>query len=110
VTVSDQSGPAIGDIVVRREEDSQRHGMTLLAIDYVATDNCSGVSTALFASGRDDDRVEVVDAHHVLVKGGHSRGGDDDDRHQVRLTIVATDEIGNQSERSVTIGGRSKDR
>jgi len=46
----------------------------------------------------------------VLVKGGHGRGGDDDDRHQVRLTIVATDEIGNQSERSVTIGGRSKDR
>jgi len=112
VTVLDESGPAIGDIVVRREEQpSPRHGMTLLAVDYVATDNCSGVSTALFISGRAGDRATVVDVHHVLVNGGLGPGSDDDDDgQQLRLTIVATDEIGNQSERSVTIGGRSRER
>ena len=53
----------------------------------------------------------MVDAHHVLVKGGNGRGSDDDDdSRQLRLTIVATDEFGNQSQRSVTIGGRSKER
>jgi hypothetical protein len=86
--------------------------MTLVAIDYTAADNCSGVTTALFISGRGaDDRADVVDAHHVLVKGGHGRGNDDgDERRPLTLTIEATDETGNSSQRSVTVGGRSKER
>jgi len=50
----------------------------------------------------------VVDAHHVVVKRGHGDDDDDDEGRRLSLTIVATDEIGNQSHRRVTIGGRTK--
>lgn len=111
VTVSDESGPSIGDIVVRREEHpSQRHGMTLVTIDYTAVDNCGAVATALSISGGSHDRAQVVDAHHVLVKRGHGDDDDDDEGRRLSLTIVATYDIGNQSHRRVTIGGRTKSR
>jgi rhodanese-related sulfurtransferase len=113
ITVSDQSGPSIGGVVVRQDaQPPQRHGMTLLTIDYTATDNCGGVTTALSIARGGDDRAQVIDSHHVLVKGSHGNGKDDDDDEgrRLSLTIVATDDVGNQSERSVTIGGRAKAR
>ena len=109
VTVSDESGPSIDDVEVGREEhSSQRHGLTLVTIDYTAADNCGAVTTALSISGGSPDRAQVVDAHHVLVKRGHGDDDDDDEGRRLSLTIVATDEIGNQSHRRVTIGGRTK--
>jgi hypothetical protein len=115
VTVSDQTAPAIGAIGVTRElRGSHAHGMRLFRVDYTATDNCSTVAIQLMVAGRDaDDRAQVLDAHHVLLKGGLGRGqdGDDDeDGQRVSLTILATDEAGNQASQNVIIGGRSKDR
>ena len=117
ITVSDRMAPAIGEVSMKRElESPRRHGMTLVTVDYTATDNCSGVTTELSLAGRDaDDRAQVVDAHHLLLKGGRgtdgNRDGDDDgDARQLSLTILATDEAGNQSTQTVIIGGRSNDR
>jgi len=112
ITVSDRTAPAIGDVAFSWErQPSPRHGMTLLTLDYVTADNCGGVATALTVSGgRDAERARVVDAHHVLLKNGHDGGSDDDEQSQVSVTILVTDEAGNQSARTVTIGGRSKER
>jgi hypothetical protein len=86
--------------------------MRLFTVDYTTADNCSGVTTELSVAGRDaDDRAQVIDAHHVLLKGGHSggHGGDDDESRRFTLTILAIDEAGNQTARTVSIGGRSKE-
>jgi len=112
ITVSDRTGPSIGEIVVQRQGDSSEgHGMRLFTVDYTTSDNCGGVTTELSVAGRDaDDRAQVIDAHHVLLKGGLGGGhGDDDERRRFTLTILATDEAGNQTSRSVSIGGRAKE-
>jgi rhodanese-related sulfurtransferase len=116
VTIADASGPSIGEITVRPEpESSQHHGLTLFTIDYSATDNCSSVTTELSAVARngDDGDAQVVDAHHVLLKV-HGRALDEEDEdEELRsfvLTVLATDETGNQSTQSVNVGRRSKDR
>jgi hypothetical protein len=112
ITVSDRTAPSIGDVAFSwQRRPSPRHGMTLLTLDYAAADNCGDVATTLTVSGgRDAGRALVVDAHHVLLKNGHDGGSDDDDEQgQVSVTILATDEAGNQSPRTVRIVGRSKD-
>ena len=55
VTVSDET--ALDRRHRRAGVVRRRHGMQLFTIDYIATDNCSGVTTELSVAGRDaDDR------------------------------------------------------
>jgi rhodanese-related sulfurtransferase len=112
ITVSDQTAPAIGDVALSWDrQPSPRHGFKLLTLDYLAADNCGAVATALSVSGRGAERALVVDAHHVLLKNGHSgERTDDEDEGDASITILAIDETGNQSARTLTIGGRSKSR
>ena len=109
VTVDDQTGPSIGQVAAQKDA---QHGTVLITVDYVATDNCSAATTRLAVSGRDADRAQVLDEHHVLLKsGGHGRDDDDEDgERRLSIAIVATDAVGNETVQSVRISGRGNDR
>jgi hypothetical protein len=85
--------------------------MVLVTVAYTATDNCSPLAPQL--SVMSGDGAQVVDSHHVLLKRGGGRGSDGDDDEDddndagggVSLRILATDEAGNESSQTLTIGG-----
>ena len=103
-TIADQNGPVISDLAVDMEWLWPPNGKPqLVTVDYVAADNCGGVTTELFvASDSRDGRLadaRVVDAHHVLLAADL----DDGERRTYVITVAATDAAGNRSDAPILV-------
>jgi rhodanese-related sulfurtransferase len=91
-TVADQSAPVISDLGVDKPLLwPPNHKMEVVTVAYAAADNCGTANTELLVSAG-----EVIDAHHVRV------AADRDARYVI--TVVATDDAGNKSAASITVG------
>jgi hypothetical protein len=84
----------------------------LITLDYTAVDNCSGVASELKVTRRDsgDGGWQILDAHHVLLWTGGRDDDDDDVARRFSITVVATDDAGNQAFQPVALRGRGHDR
>ena len=100
VAVIDQTAPAVGTVSVSRPVPSPAdHHLKLVTIDYETSDNCGGVTVRVSVSGDGGrlDEARVLDAHHVLVPGGHGR--------DTWITIEASDAAGNLATTRVPVRG-----
>jgi rhodanese-related sulfurtransferase len=122
-TVVDETAPAISPLAVDETVLwPPNHRMVVVTIGYTATDNCGPVATELLVSmshGSDrrdtgdkdvassPDRSvredwEVIDAHHVSLKAERDR--------TYWITVVAADDAGNRSARSVGVRATAPER
>ncbi|MEO6731867.1 MAG: T9SS type A sorting domain-containing protein [Ferruginibacter sp.] len=111
VTVEDKEAPVISQaIVLPPIVWPANHTMRLVAIGYVATDNCSGVTTVLSVSSSEPDANtdkhdvpgdwQVIDGHFVKLRAEYSSKGNG---RIYTITIKATDAAGNITSKKVTV-------
>lgn len=85
-SVTDQSGPSIGQITVDFGQLT-RTGWVPATLNYTVADNCSDVATTAAMTIRGSAAGQVIDAHHVLIRPGLVYS----------VHITATDAAGNTS-------------
>jgi hypothetical protein len=105
VTVVDNTAPSIGSVSVDPPELwPANHKMVDVSVNYIATDNCGAVTTAISSVAsneptRDDDMV-IVNSHLVRLRA--ERLGKGDGRiYTIRITAV--DSHGNSSSQNVIV-------
>lgn len=113
VTVVDTTPPAITDVSASSASLSPpNHKMVNVTVNYSVSDNC-GASPGCVLSVTSNEAVdgtgdgdtspdwEVIDAHHLRLRAERAGGGTG---RIYTITITCTDDAGNSSAKTVTVG------